>query len=119
MSTILHEKPDTNALAGIDDPEKLIAWMCTTGRRYVVFHAPDLIRSLPWPEGVEVFQQFVHAYAQQRRTLPVENAPDGPDGRPVALKSDELTLYEVEHLIEQLTRQRDALVAKKLKGEHV
>ena len=50
--------------------EHLIRWMLSSGRGWVFFKAEDLIRALPWPGGVEAFQQMVDCYADHRSVIP-------------------------------------------------
>ena len=51
-------------------PEDLTRWLEASNRRWLVFNSTHLVKSLPWPEGVESLIQFVQAYRDFRSTVP-------------------------------------------------
>ena len=91
----LHKVERPPQVFGLDSPEKLKAWLLETGREYLVFAATDLVDALPWPAGVEAFQQIVQCYAQHRRAIPNGDA----------FKGEPLTAEELEQAIAALLRE--------------
>lgn len=94
---------------GLDSPDRLKAWLLSTGREFLVFASGDLVDALPWPHGLEAVQQIVQAYGQHRRTqqVGIVNAFEPTLGlnvqRPV-YKGETLTAEELEHAIRCLVR---------------
>jgi hypothetical protein len=106
---------DARALAraqeavAISDPEHLIRFLQGSDRTYLVFHAPTLVRGLPWPTGVDALMQVVHAYNSQRNVektgyvVDEQVAGGSAVGAPI-FKDDRLWLDEIDNAIAQLQR---------------
>lgn len=48
--------------------EALKKWMVASGRKYMILNAEDFIDALNWPEDHQIWQRFIDAYRDHRRT---------------------------------------------------
>ena len=93
----------------IASPEKLKEWLSASGRSWLIFNGPQLIDSLPWPEGVNVFMQLVDAYRDHRRALPTGESETISGVKVACYHDDTLTLPELDRCIRFLVGQATAL----------
>lgn len=59
--------------------EELKAWAEASGREFIVFRTSDLIDALPYPEGVEQFQQIIRAYGRHRSVIASDRSESVPE----------------------------------------
>ena len=96
-------------------PDHLREWLDATGRRWLVFDGVDLVKALPWPDGVDALMQMISAYRDERRTVwtgRVEHfvGKNAVTGEPI---DQEVKVMKGEHLeIEELDRAIRYLVAQ-------
>ena len=89
----------------IQSPAHLKRWLGSTGRRWLVFNALDLVDALPWPAGLDSLMQLIACYRDHRRQIPsgvVEKQVDPILGQEVEvplMKSDVLELREMDQLV--------------------
>ena len=100
--TGLSEEEVRTAMAS---PEHLVRWLNATGRKFLVFDASDMVRALPWPDGVDYLIQIIAAYRDYRRTketgyLRLERDETGTEVKVAMMKSDALTFDELVNCIE-------------------
>ena len=92
-------------------PDHLKAWLDASGRRWLVFNGIDLIDSLTFPEGHNMFALIVAAYRDHRRTIPTGATekmmnPDTKVEVEVPLtKGETLELEELDRAIRYLVAQ--------------
>lgn len=111
------ERAEASTRVAVATPAQLKGWLRETGRQWLVFNAMDLVDSLPWPEGVDSFMQFVECYRDHRSLIPsstgevvkmpdLKSDPRGrkmievPKGKPEVLELDELD-SAIRYLINQ------------------
>jgi len=93
----------------IKSPQQLIQFLQGSDRTWLVFHAPTLVRGLPWPSGVDALMQVVHAYNSERRVEPTgyvvdEKVAGGQTAESPIYKDDRPFLDEIDAAINQLQR---------------
>lgn len=98
------ERREALAAVSMGNPEHLKQWLAASDRQYVVLKSADLVDALPWPAGVEAFQQVLMAYRDHRRAIRAEgpSAQLGPEGR---MKDEDLEVDELEECMGQLARE--------------
>jgi hypothetical protein len=80
----------------LKDPDHLRRWLLASGREFIIFKSSDLVRALPWPDGVEMMIQLVEAYRQERAK---------EVGHGTTLKSDALELDELKEVVHFVLRK--------------
>lgn len=97
----------------VKDPEHLIRFLVGSDLSYLVFHAPTLVRGLPWPTGVDALMQVIAAYNSERRLddtgWATQSAQDAAVPVPIT-KDDRLFLGEIDDAIAQLQRLKNTIV---------
>jgi hypothetical protein len=92
-------------------PDHMKAWLDASGRRWLIFNAIDLVDSLTFPEGHQMFQLLVEAYRDYRRTVPTGRTetmihPDTKQAVSVPLtKGETLEDAELDRAIRYLVGQ--------------
>lgn len=114
---VVTEAAEAADRVSMQDPEHLKRWLAASGRTWLVFNALDLVDSLPWPDGVDLFKEIVACYKNHRATIPtgrVELQEDPTTGNMVEvqiMKGESLELEELDRAIRALVRlatERDA-----------
>lgn len=96
----------------LKDKDHLKKWLKESGRQWLVFNAMDLVESLPFPEGVRMFQMILDYYREYRREKPTgdirkEDDPINGDICEVPVFHDEvLTNEEIDKAIYFLNTQK-------------
>ena len=80
------------------NPESLCTWLAESGRRWLVFDSVDLVKSLPWPDGVQALMEIIACYRDHRRAIPVGRAAG-------AMKDEHLEIEELDRCIRHLIGQ--------------
>lgn len=92
------------------DHEQLVHWLHETGRRYLVFRAEDLVRSLTL-EGIGTLMDVIAAYRGYRESVPadrMESFTGEVHGQTVvepAYKNEILEADEMRELVADLQNQ--------------
>ena len=87
----------------IQSPEQLKRFLKASDRQFIIFAANDLVDSLPFPQGVQLFQSMVEFYRHQRWTIEtgrirIEKDEMGNDCEVPIYKADALEVEELEML---------------------
>lgn len=86
----------------------LLEWVHATQREWMVFNTVDLIKSLPFPDGVSVFQQLITQYRDYRRVKPTGRKIEERNpktGKPMVvdeMHGEQLSLVEAEGALRYL-----------------
>jgi hypothetical protein len=108
------ERSEAQMRVAVQSAGHLIQWAESSGRRWLIFDTPELIRALPWPEGVETLMQMVACYRDHRATQPsteggtIEQSEPGtnkiitvPKTKPETLEREELIAC-IRYLVDQV-----------------
>jgi len=88
--------------------EHLCEWLEASNRRWLVFDALELVKSLPWPNGVEALMQIIACYRDHRaaqasgRTEELKHSLTGELSKVPIMKGDQLEIEELDRAIRYL-----------------
>ena len=95
----------------IKDAEHLKKWLASSGRRWIILDSQDLVDSLPYPAGIEMFMEAIEHYRRFRSTKEsgrVEKQLDPTLGIEIDIpikKTDTLEVEEMDRAIRFLVGQ--------------
>lgn len=90
-------------------PEHLMQWLTESGHGWLVMRTDELVKSLPWPGGVETVIDLVNLYTDYRRTIDsgrreLQKEPvTGEQVEVVVYKDQDLEVEELDRVIRWLT----------------
>lgn len=104
----------------MESPDHLRRWLRETGREWLALNSMDLVRSLPWPHGVESLVQILACYREYRATQPTDRTErqvepslgteiEVPVMRGEALEADELD-QAIHYLVRRIRKLRPSWV---------
>ncbi len=109
--TTMNERAEALLRVSLKDPDHLKRWLVESGRAWLVFNAAELVDSLPFPSGVDIFMQVIACYRDHRVVQPTgryETQTEPTLGNKVqvaVMKTDNLEIEELDRCIRFLIKQ--------------
>ena len=97
------ERSEAQMRVAMESPQHLRDWLVASGREWIVLRGDDLVKALPWPEGVDSFIQFCQVVRDYRATIDSGRTEKQRD--PLTNEMVEIPVFKSETLeVEELDR---------------